>query len=105
MSAFPLFITHVGDTVNCKDRPNHCAIVLWGQKDRANVLNLETRLAEMENLGNSPPPSISEVTKAKIVCLKTNGKWVRALIEPLHTSSLIEAFCIDYGFHQQVQVF
>ena len=107
MASFPIYITNVDEMVNCRDRPNHCAIVMWGQKNRPEMLNLEKKLEDNASiLYGSPVPSINEVKQVGIVCVQINQKWFRARIidNPLINCSkqLFQAFCIDYGFSQQV---
>ena len=108
--AFPVFVTHVGDTEDCRDRPSHCAIVFWGQKDRDAMSKLQEKMAGVvQALNMSPAPTISDLKRVGCFCVEVNGAWLRARIDKSFTITpgsgligLVDVFCMDYGFSQQV---
>ena len=77
--AFSIFVTHVGDTEVCRDRPSHCSIIFWGQKDRDGMAKLQEELAATaQALNPSPAPTINDLKKSACFCVQVNGRaWHR----------------------------
>jgi len=106
--AFQIFLTYIPYRPThgiAMSSMNHSFFILYGQKDREKMIQIEYKLAEISPALNvQPAPAISDLKKKSgCFCIKVNNAWLRAKLEPFTaTSVLISVFCVDIGLKQQV---
>ena len=107
--AISFFCTYVPfrPTHGIEECHNHSFYILYGQKDRQSMVEMERKVKSISHLlKKCPAPTTIDDLKNVCFCILVEDTWHRARLEPFSANSvLISVFCFDYGWTQQVQIY
>ena len=99
--AFPVFVTYTDTlSVDFLDRPRHCPVIFWGQKDRDGMTSLQDKLTEIASVLIRNPEDLNSDDH---FCASVKGEWLRARVAQSQANKkstesvyLVDIFCVDY---------